>query len=104
MDGTLYPIQGRTPLVAYKGGEKNGSTVLPRTRFNHDHMVRLCSHHQFVECYENHGDQPCADGCGYVDGVDDKAQMLVAESFNARAALKKPKLILNVGDNLYWGG
>merc|ERR1712176_1065049 len=77
MDGTLYPIQGRTPLVAYKGGEKNGSTVLPRTRFNHDHMVRLCSHHQFVECYENHGDQPCADGCGYVD---------------------------DVGDNFYWGG
>ena len=37
-------------------------------------------------------------------GVDDNPQILVANAFKARAALKDPQYILNVGDNFYWGG
>jgi len=35
--------------------------------------------------------------------VDDNPQILVANAFKARAALKDPQYILNVGDNFYWG-
>ena len=36
--------------------------------------------------------------------MDDNPQILVANAFKARAALKDPQYILNVGDNFYWGG
>ena len=36
--------------------------------------------------------------------MDDNPQILVANAFKARAALKDPSYILNVGDNFYWGG
>ena len=39
-----------------------------------------------------------------MSGVDDNPQILVANAFKARAALKDPQYILNVGDNFYWGG
>eukprot|EP00913_Durusdinium_trenchii_P018768 g17636.t1 len=64
----------------------------------------FCNHKELVECFNTHGEAPCIPECGYVAGVDDQPQVLVAEAFKARAALKDPQYILNVGDNFYWGG
>jgi tartrate-resistant acid phosphatase type 5 len=104
MDGTLNPIEGRARMVAYRGGSKPGPSVFPRTRFNKPHTVELCDHKQFTTCYNTRGSPPCVPSCGFVKDVDDKAQLLVADSFRKRAALSQPKLVLNVGDNFYWGG
>jgi len=37
-------------------------------------------------------------------GIDNQAQQLVARQMERYAAIKKPRLILNGGDNFYWGG
>lgn len=103
MDGTLDPIEGRPQLIAYSWGKKPGPSVFPRTRWNKQHTVELCDHKSFVECYNTKG-MLCNPGCGYVPGVDDQPQQLVASALRARAALKDPTLLLNVGDNFYWGG
>eukprot|EP00418_Pyrodinium_bahamense_P001412 CAMPEP_0179016278 /NCGR_PEP_ID=MMETSP0796-20121207/3231_1 /TAXON_ID=73915 /ORGANISM="Pyrodinium bahamense, Strain pbaha01" /LENGTH=400 /DNA_ID=CAMNT_0020711951 /DNA_START=248 /DNA_END=1450 /DNA_ORIENTATION=- len=104
MDGSLNPIEGRPPIVAYAWGRRPGPSVFPRTRWNKMHDVQLCSHSEFVQCFNSRGEPPCAAGCGYVAGVDDQPQTLVANAFKARAAEKDPQYILNVGDNFYWGG
>jgi len=112
LDGTLHPIQGRPQMIAYSGGNVPGPSVFPRTRWNKMHSELLCSHKQFVSCYNSKGqitgDSPdstgCVEGCGYVEGVDNKPQYLVAAALKARAAKNGPAVILNVGDNFYWGG
>jgi len=104
MDGSLNPIEGRPPIVAYSGGGRPGPSVFPRTRWNKMHDVELCTHSQFIECFNTRGQPPCAAGCGYVAGIDDRPQQLVAATLRSRAALKDPQYLLNVGDNFYWGG
>jgi len=103
MDGTLKPVEGRASLNVYDGGDKTGPSAFPRTRFNIHHTVELCDHTQFLACYN--GDATgCPDSCGFVKGLDDQPQLLVAYSMKVRAAKKDPFAILNVGDNFYWGG
>ncbi|CAK9108272.1 unnamed protein product [Durusdinium trenchii] len=104
MDGSLDTAQGRLNIVAYDWGKRPGPSVFPRSRWNKAHTVQLCDHKQLVECFNTRGQPPCIPECGYVPGVDDNPQILVAEAFKARAALKDPQYILNVGDNFYWGG
>jgi len=108
LDGTLWtgqmPPNGRARLITYEGGHLGGPHVFPRSRWNLHHTERLCDHKQFVECFNTKGAEPCEEGCGYIDGLDSEPQLLVAEQFKARAALMRPKYILNVGDNFYWGG
>jgi len=41
---------------------------------------------------------------GFVEGVDDKAQLRVAAQMKARARVSNPDFILNLGDCFYWGG
>eukprot|EP00930_Biecheleria_cincta_P097589 TRINITY_DN89293_c0_g1_i1.p1 TRINITY_DN89293_c0_g1~~TRINITY_DN89293_c0_g1_i1.p1 ORF type:complete len:739 (+),score=113.48 TRINITY_DN89293_c0_g1_i1:133-2349(+) len=103
MDGSLNPIEGRIKLIAYPQGAKAGPSVFPRTRWNKRHTVELCGHKEFVACYASDGAN-CLPGCGFVKGVDDQPQILVANSMKARAAKNDPKFVLNVGDNFYWGG
>lgn len=103
MDGSLNPIENRPELVAYSWGKRKGGSVFPRTRWNIHHTVELCSHKQFLECFESKGSK-CPASCGYVSGVDDQPQQMVAKAMKERARVNEPQYILNVGDNFYWGG
>lgn len=103
MDGTLNPIEDRSPLVVYSWGNQKGPSAFPRTRWNKYHTVELCNHTEFIDCYNSRGAQ-CRETCGFVVGVDDQPQIMVASAMRARAALAEPQYILNVGDNFYWGG
>jgi len=108
MDGTLWtnmwPPNGRARLIAYAGGAKGGPSAFPRTRWNLHHTELLCSHKQFIACYNHKGPPECPETCGFEDGVDTQPQILVAEQLKKLAAQYKPEYILNVGDNFYWGG
>lgn len=95
MDGQVIPDAGHHQIVIYPGGASPGPHVFPRSRPN-------CPHDDLVNCYWP--GKGCNPDCGFVPGIDDQAQILVANAFKARAALKNPQYILNVGDNFYWGG
>jgi len=108
LDGTLWtnmwPPTGRAREIAYTGGAKPGPSVFPRTRWNLPHTELLCSHSDFITCYNTKGADPCKKGCGFVDGIDTQPQLLVAAQMEIQAAKHKPGFVLNVGDNFYWGG
>eukprot|EP00405_Crypthecodinium_cohnii_P036244 CAMPEP_0206548644 /NCGR_PEP_ID=MMETSP0325_2-20121206/14001_1 /ASSEMBLY_ACC=CAM_ASM_000347 /TAXON_ID=2866 /ORGANISM="Crypthecodinium cohnii, Strain Seligo" /LENGTH=658 /DNA_ID=CAMNT_0054048153 /DNA_START=100 /DNA_END=2077 /DNA_ORIENTATION=- len=104
MDGTLNPIEGRPPLIAYAKGSKKGPSVFPRSRMYPRNPAMNCKHDPLIKCFENEGGPQCPYGCGYVKGVDDQAQLLVAQAMKDRARISDPQYILNVGDNFYWGG
>merc|ERR1719471_878900 len=101
MDGSLMPGGGRPQIIAYQGGQTSGAHVFPRTRWNKQHSELLCTHKEFVACFNNAN---CPEGCGFIPGIDTQPQYLVANAFKARAAKNNPDFILNVGDNFYWGG
>jgi len=103
LDGSATVPEGRHRLIAYKGGHTPGPHVFPRTRWNRAHSKLLCSHDEFLECFQTSGSS-CAAGCGWVEAIDTVPQLLVADAFKKRAALNDPKFIVNVGDNFYWGG
>lgn len=48
--------------------------------------------------------QKCPNNCNYVQGIDDRAQILVANAMKQRAGTSNPQYVLNVGDNFYWAG
>jgi len=109
LDGSHQPTGGRTSLSIYNGGKKKGPSVFPRDRKDRSTTVLLCHHFTFLQCYCDPPcptaiNKECKPGCGFVKGVDDKAQLLVAKAMEARAAKVDPEYILNVGDNFYWGG
>lgn len=96
MDGALNPPDGFPRMITYPGGHLPGPHVFPRSRL-------ACTHDALTNCYFN-GKKWCNPSCGYMQGVDDKAQLLVAEQFKKRAAIHNPAVVFNVGDNFYWGG
>lgn len=49
----------------------------------------------------HHVKRKCPLDCGYVPGVDDMAQLLVANQFLSFASVLNPRYVLNVGDNFY---
>ena len=51
-----------------------------------------------------HSTNKCPEHCDYVHGVDDRAQLLVAEQMKKRAAASRPQYVLSPGDHFYWGG
>lgn len=95
MDGSFTPDAGRHAIYAYPGGDTAGPHVMPRGR------VGGCSFDAMAKCL---GGLSCKPQCGFVKGIDDQVQILVATQFNERAATMDPKYVLNVGDNFYWGG
>jgi len=108
MDGTVV-VDGKRPkkdyyrIIQYKGGDTEGPHVMARSRPG-------CEFANLVECFNTEGAPggdaatPCLTTCGWTEGIDDRAQLLVAEQFKRRAAASKPQYVLNVGDNFYWGG
>ena len=75
MDGSLQPIEGRPRIIAYKGGHTPGPHVFPRTRWNRAHSELLCSHDEFVECF-NTGGSTCPAGCGFVPEIDTRPRQI----------------------------
>jgi len=94
MDGELGASDGFPRMLMYKGGEEHGPHIFAKSRLG-------CDMGPMNKCFNGHN---CNPSCGFARGVDDQAQLLIAAHFKKRAAIHDPALILNVGDNFYWGG
>ncbi|CAE8707395.1 unnamed protein product [Polarella glacialis] len=102
MDGTVV-TDGKRPgkeyyrVIQYKGGDTEGPHVMARSRM-------MCNFDPLVNCFALEGGPGCNPNCGFTAGLDDQAQILVAREMQKLAEKVKPVLVLNVGDNFYWGG
>eukprot|EP00931_Biecheleriopsis_adriatica_P105203 TRINITY_DN79770_c0_g1_i1.p1 TRINITY_DN79770_c0_g1~~TRINITY_DN79770_c0_g1_i1.p1 ORF type:complete len:551 (-),score=101.54 TRINITY_DN79770_c0_g1_i1:434-2086(-) len=98
LDGAVVPPAPFKRMIQVKGGAAPG----PHTFVSRNSCP--CPQADLVMCFEVHGGPGCRSDCGYTEGVDNFAQVLVAKQMKARAAKSDPALVLNVGDNFYWGG
>ncbi|CAE8581680.1 unnamed protein product [Polarella glacialis] len=102
MDGTVV-TDGKRPgkeyyrVIQYMGGDTEGPHVMARSRM-------MCNFDPLVNCFALEGGPGCNPNCGFTAGLDDQAQILVAREMQKLAEKVKPVLVLNVGDNFYWGG
>jgi len=95
MDGEMEELpEGFARMVMYQGSDEPGPHVFPRSRMG-------CAMGPLTSCM---GGGHCKSMCGFAKGIDDRAQILVAEAMMKRAQRYRPVAILNVGDNFYWGG
>eukprot|EP00435_Cladocopium_sp_Y103_P032880 s514_g8.t1 len=97
MDGAVVPPNGGLRMVQYNGGMEVGPHVFA-------HRPSGCTDGEMSICFNARGGNGCKPNCGYNDSVDYEPGLLVATQMKKRAATSKPKFILNVGDNFYWGG
>jgi len=97
MDGAVVPPNGGLRMVQYNGGMEVGPHVFA-------HRPSGCTDGEMSICSNARGGNGCKPNCGYNDSVDYEPGLLVATQMKQRAAQSKPKFVLNVGDNFYWGG
>jgi len=89
LDGT-----GHAAMIQYARGQTPGPHTMARWRGS-------CKTQTMSDCFAG---KQCPKNCDYSDDIDFVAQQRVAEAMKKRAAVSKPDLFLNVGDNFYWGG
>lgn len=99
LDGAIMPPLGYDRMDQLKGGKAVGPHVFVKPRNS-----AVCPLSDMITCFDNHGGPGCRPECRYAEGVDNLAQLLVAEQMKLRAPKSDPKAVLNVGDNFYWGG
>jgi len=97
MDGAIAPENGGSRMVQYNGGMQPGPHVFA-------HRPSGCTDGEMSLCFNARGGNGCLPKCGYNDTVDHEPALLVAEQMKKKAKVSKPKFVLNVGDNFYWGG
>eukprot|EP00435_Cladocopium_sp_Y103_P038921 s1753_g10.t1 len=103
----VFTIGDAGGLLWEQYGDGTGLHVFPFIRPS-------CSINDMKQCFNETGDAsgPCNEACGYVPGVDNQAQVVVAEQMKQRAAKTARRFsrhfcgtgvqyFLNVGDNFY---
>ncbi|CAJ1431891.1 unnamed protein product [Effrenium voratum] len=94
--GDWGSLVGTNPgrMIQYAGGHLGGPHTMARWR-------GACNTDTMMDCMAG---KECPDTCHFDADVDPKAQVRVADALKKRAPSSKPDVILNVGDNFYWGG